>query len=390
MSFKIAISADNHLRDRQLGRADRGDDFRAAFKQIIDYAITHKLDAICFAGDVIDTTRPSPANMQFLQDMHDRTIAAELPVLVISGDHDNTTPHWISILRRKADKAKVGGFYLLDNPNKPFEVLHNMMKEPPLTVLGLPFIGKDKFKFLAMEPQLPKADVLIWHTSIQEFCGFPIQDAIKLDELPRNKYAVIGVGDIHTTLEARLEDGTLVVSPGSTELVAQNEISEKSFYVVTLYASRIGNAIAERIPLKTRPVHRYKCQTEEDVAKMLVELGTLKVKNPLVFVDYKSNLLGVPARLYATLDAEKAIIRLRRLSDDCRGLTEAETGVADGEEKVPADFVELWFAPGTGLFDVAVKLCKEETNVSEVLDEYISRRMLAIEKEAAIAAKEDN
>lgn len=382
--YELLLSADNHLRDRQFARSDRGDDFRAAFGQIFTYAINKKLDAVLLAGDVLDVKRPSPENITFLLDLHDSMVQAGIPVLCVSGDHDHTYPHWIQTLRRKREQNEgvKGGFYLLRN--ETFTLTKE--GEPDLTVHGLDYIGKDKLRYLATQEQIPATHVLLWHTTVQEFSGFPTPEAISLREFPLNKHMLIGIGDIHATEEASLADDTLVISPGSTELVKQNEGLLKTFHHIRISPdSHPGNITFERVPIKTRKALRFKCGTEEEVTAMLVEVAKYRQQNPIVFVDYKSTLEAVPGRLYSTLDGEKAIIRPRRLTDDSlvEGIIEDEADIEDDEKK-PEDFVHLWLTPGTPLFNVATQLCDEKTNVADTLDDYIKSRTKAIE----LAARE--
>lgn len=104
--------SDIHLGRRPVGGVGeysnkRFEDYFSAFGQIVDRAISEKVDALFIAGDLFDRRELSPEVLRktekFLQRLRDQ----DIEVVAIEGNHDNITPgkedeSWLVYLEKRA------------------------------------------------------------------------------------------------------------------------------------------------------------------------------------------------------------------------------------------------------------------------------------------------
>jgi DNA repair exonuclease SbcCD nuclease subunit len=361
MKIKILHSADNHLMDRHLTRIDRADDFRAGMRQFVDKAIELKVNAGILAGDVFNNRRPSPANVQFMAQMHERLKQANIPVYCVRGNHDYTDPNWVTALFAESD-AKAG---FLGSDYRRYEI---PCGEGQISILCLPYMPKDELlAYFKNNPQ--KADVVVWHGAIKEMTGFPMDSAVSLDELPVNRFRYWALGDIHkrTVVE---RDGSVLCYPGPTEMCSKDEDLEKSVTLVSIGLT--GSVEIEHIPIKTRAMRCYRFTTEEDLENALVELAEIKktAPNVMVFVRYNRGIPRVFARLSALLDPDKAIIRAEPFNPLAADINEVKKFDAEHCLK-PEDFLGEFITPGTELYTLAKALINPEADAKDLVSDYV-------------------
>lgn len=377
MSDYIIIGvADTHLRDTQYGYPSRGLDFSSSLERIVDTAINEKkfgrnIAAILHAGDLLDNTRPSPAIIKFLNKLHSKLIQARLAMYVISGNHDRTFPHWTEILEEGHDVFDAG-IICAD---------HKLIRIPlgpkhHVNVYGLPFCQKADLA-VRLETEVPKKDVdiLMWHGAVQEFVKFPMESAITLDELPKNRFQAILVGDIHVTQTEYLnDDGTIVISPGSTEMCKSDEPLQKNImelHFSTKEDQRMDGAphLAQVIPvpIKTRKYLTYKLVTEDDVTNCLQEIKEHLADNPVIMVRSHSSLPNVLSRFNVVVDRDKCILKLGNLPTSKMEVV----GIVEPTVKVkPVDHLHNFLPPGTKLFELGQLMTDPEVNEKDALEQY--------------------
>lgn len=95
--------ADIHLGFNQYGSAERQKDFYRAFNDIIvRYALPDPVDFIVIAGDFFDNRIVNPATMNQAVAVLSKLKQANIPVIVIEGNHDNkaydSSANWLSFL----------------------------------------------------------------------------------------------------------------------------------------------------------------------------------------------------------------------------------------------------------------------------------------------------
>src|SRR5581483_2483124 len=94
--IKFVHTADVHFGMENYGRIDPATgihtrllDFERAFNFCIDVAIKEKVDFLLFCGDAYKTTNPSPTQQKLMLKCLLRLYKANIPVIIIVGNHDN-------------------------------------------------------------------------------------------------------------------------------------------------------------------------------------------------------------------------------------------------------------------------------------------------------------
>jgi DNA repair exonuclease SbcCD nuclease subunit len=356
--FKIIHTADNHLRVSQFSRSSRGEDFSKAFLDVVHTAIRRKAGVILVAGDLLDSTRPSPKIIEFLKTVDTLACANGVLILVTSGNHDLTDPHWAKIAG--VESRRECGLRIIDNE---LVTLPN-----GLTVYGQPFVPKEKLA--EIRDTLPKADILMFHGMIAELTdGFKSESAIPIAMLPCERYQFIALGDIHHRKYTRV-DGCLVGYPGSTELCEAGEEDAKTVTEVTFDNGKLVGE-PEFLPVKTRQVLRFFLNTEDDVENALIQAETQKSAEPIVLFEYNAKLTTVPQRFAARLDPTKVLLRPYPMMRDpkVKGLGN------DVRDNLPlVAFLDKFLPPGTAIHTLGAALLLPSANAVELVDRYIETR----------------
>ena len=365
MKHSILHTSDSHLRVSQYGRSERGLDFQRSFLQVIDIAAREKVAAILHAGDLLDSNRPSPAIIKFLFEVNAKLRHEKIPMFVAFGDHDKTDPHWAALLDADRDPLAYheGGIFALQN---------QLVTIPgtDLTVYGQDFIGKTKERFLEVNADWPAASILLWHTQVQEFCGFPVETVVKMEELPLSKYALIALGDLHVSkYDQDPASGCWVGYPGSGELCKSDEPLQKTVSIFEFENGRVSHM--ELKELKTRVVRVYRINTEADLTSVLNEVSTLADQAPMIFGRYNAGIAGVLGRFYATIDPDKAIIRLLPIPESVSPETQKDRA-ADIKLQ---DLLPEFLTPGTAIYDVGEACLRPDAPVNELLTAYIDKKL---------------
>jgi DNA repair exonuclease SbcCD nuclease subunit len=357
--MKVLLIADTHLRTSQYARTSRGDDFAQALLNVFNLAVRERITTICISGDLLDSTRPSPKIIQFLKALDEQACQKGILILVISGNHDLTEPHWATVAGVTTTPGSCG-----------LRIIDNQLVTLPcgLTVYGQPFVNKERFLNLVSE--LPQADILLFHAMVQELTHFKDKAALELTDLPTDKYQVIALGDVHARKYVKVGN-CLVGQPGSTELCASNEDENKTATVVTFDDNLRLVGEPEFLPFATRQVLRFKLTTEEQLEQALLTAETQRHHNPIVIVEHDVALLNVQQRFASRLDPTKVILRFFPLF---KQLSAAGLG-DDMRQNLPLSaFLEKLIPPGTPLYTLAASLLTPEANTVELVDRYIESR----------------
>ncbi len=106
--IRFIHTADWHILDMQYGRSFRGDDFRRAISQVVQYAVDNKVDFIVNGGDILDKDRPSGSMMDFLFDVDRRLSRAGIPMYTVTGNHDAADPSFLTLPGYKRERTDAG------------------------------------------------------------------------------------------------------------------------------------------------------------------------------------------------------------------------------------------------------------------------------------------
>jgi DNA repair protein SbcD/Mre11 len=143
--IKLLHLADLHIGVENYGRVDpvtglhtRLLDYLARLDEAIDVGLAEGVDAVIIAGDVYKSRTPNPTHQrEFARRIH-RLRAAELPVLILTGNHDVSPAagraHAVEIF----DTLALDGVVIADRPRT--HVLET--RAGPLQVIALPWVTR--------------------------------------------------------------------------------------------------------------------------------------------------------------------------------------------------------------------------------------------------------
>lgn len=245
----IIATSDWHFGKRQYGLKFREHDRYAAGHALVDYAIKHQVPAILNGGDTLDVTRPSSKAVSQLKEIHNKLVKAKIPMYVVQGNHDRVDPPWYNLF----DAHPEFGVQLIGG--RTVEIAIGTKK---YTLAGIDEKPKDQL-IKAIE-EVKHADILLLHASVQEWIGFPSATALSLqDDIPKNRFRLVVIGDTHIHDYRELEDGTAFLSPGAIENGTKAEPRE-------FHITRLGSTLQyDTVPLPTRPVVDVYARTDDEL-----------------------------------------------------------------------------------------------------------------------------
>lgn len=182
MPLKFLHFADTHLGQETYGRMDpstglhtRLTDFSGCLHQVIDQALEAGIDAALFAGDAYRNCYPSPTHQQLFAAAIGRLVSAEVPVVMITGNHDIP----VAFGRATAlDIYDTLGGQLVQVATTP-QVIRVETRSGPLQVACLPWPSLSR---LRSDAQLIDADDDALRRRLQDLCEDEIRDlASQLD-----------------------------------------------------------------------------------------------------------------------------------------------------------------------------------------------------------------
>ncbi len=278
--MKILHFSDTHLGFNDLDRVGpngvnlREQDFYDTFTYVIDQALEIKPDLIIHSGDFFH--RPSPPNrpMIFALEQLNRLSDANIPIVVIAGNHETPKTIYTSPILKAFKTIK--GLYPVFGQNYQTFDFDN------LTIHGLPHINDERVLLEEMDKINPipdKFNIILLHTSIgkryimEEF-GEQLYPPERLELL--NKFDYVALGHWHNFQKVSILEKAWYV--GSTERMSDTEAGkEKGFCVINLEKGKVVEPVFHPVP--ARPWFRFdlkKCEdkTVEEIEKELIEMAT--------------------------------------------------------------------------------------------------------------------
>jgi len=97
---RLLHTSDTHLGYRQYHLDERRQDFADAFAEVVSAAIQQDVDAVVHAGDLFHTSRPGITPLQTVLTELQRLQDANIPFLLIVGNHERTHDrNWVELLQ---------------------------------------------------------------------------------------------------------------------------------------------------------------------------------------------------------------------------------------------------------------------------------------------------
>lgn len=369
------------MRDAHLGVIRRGPDFTKALHQAIDTARRYGCQAILNGGDILNAAKPSSQNIADLMEIDAKLVAAKLPMFVISGNHDKSSPPWLeAIVPHRLTPFP-------DCANVPIGAVTGLIPADNLTLVHdnltfhcLPFLLKES---LAAELAIlsPK-DVVLWHGSVQELMGFPDPDAAAYADLQLHKWRAFLMGDIHTRNYEDVPNGngttTLVGYCGATELVLRNDPLNYSVEIVDIPYDRSLPVRHFPVEIKTRTALAYQVNSEPQLQEVLAKISTKAHEHPIVFVRYNRDVENARTRLLAAIDSNRGIMRAEPMSAmSFGGLSALDLKNAEAARPLP-EFAGSFFPGNLRLAELGARLCSADLNPSVELSLYVDTRLQEI------------
>jgi exonuclease SbcD len=299
--LKMLHFADAHIDMANFGRHDpstglpmRVMDFLKSLDEIVDAAISERVDLVLFAGDAFKDRTPSPTFQREWGRRLMRLSRAGIPTLLLVGNHDLSPALGRAHALESFDTLEVPHVRVLD---KPAFLGPSDLDELPLQVIALPWVSRSGL-VAALETQaletsqvyeqlvdrlielvhgwLEAADaslplVLAAHCSVQGavyggertvMLGNDLVLPGSLVKDPRLDY--VALGHIHKPQDLNPGAHPPVIYPGSIERVDFGEVQDEKFYVIA-HLERGAVQVEWRQLKNLRPfVDRYVCLQNAD------------------------------------------------------------------------------------------------------------------------------
>lgn len=332
----VAHLADCHLRATQYGSKQRGEKFYIGILHAIHKAYEKGAQLILCSGDLLDSNNPGPGVVMVQLRTIDEVLKDfGLPMLVIKGNHDNVDPSWLYQFQKEEAPDIYPGICPIGGC-KSFQYKDN----PPLKIEGYNYMPSDQFRDLLNSHQDgPKADILMWHGEVKEFCGYPKEEAISMQDFPQNVWKLVAMGDQHIHKHiVRDSDGLVVAYPGSTEMCSESEEAEKKmkFYEWSSNGSEWALSKIYSVPFKTQKVYRAAITTQEELTEVIEALETEK-NSMLAYIRYDKRIPDIVGRLTEASKESEHILRLTPMMPDRPDMNAISR---EAVIKGPSDFFE--------------------------------------------------
>lgn len=287
--IKFIHTADIHFGMENYGRIDpktgihtRLLDFKRALDACIDRALEEKVDFFLFSGDAYKTANPSPTQQRLLFQCLLRLFKADIPVVLVIGNHDNPLSFGKAHALDIFDELPIGGFHVIAKPTS----LTINTKHGPVNIVGIPWPSRtniaidDKYKHASsteltqhisktvagliahyaqeLDPNIPA--VLAGHLTVSNgiFSGSEKRAIYGTDplflpsQLAIRPFDYVALGHLHRYQNLNPHGYPAIVYAGSIERVDFGERKEdKGFCLVTIKEK--NNTIHEFIKVPTRP-----------------------------------------------------------------------------------------------------------------------------------------
>ncbi|MGB9674401.1 MAG: metallophosphoesterase family protein [Anaerolineales bacterium] len=266
---KILHFADAHIDMANYGRHDpqtglplRVLDFLKSLDEIVDQAISQKVDLVIFAGDAYKDRNPAPTFQREWGKRIMRLSRANIPTILLVGNHDSSPATGRANTLDPFQTLEVPNVRVIDKPQflKPSDLWGE-----PLQIIALPWIPRSSLianldlsgvdlkniheqienRIIKLvqdwleqaDPQLPC--ILTAHASVQGaklgaersiMLGndFTLSGSLVRD--PRLDY--VALGHIHLSQNLNENNHPPVIYPGSIERVDFSEAKDKKYYVI--------------------------------------------------------------------------------------------------------------------------------------------------------------
>jgi DNA repair exonuclease SbcCD nuclease subunit len=295
--------------------------------------------------------------------------ALGIPMFTITGNHDYSSPSWLSTLFPDPCADAVSGIYPLDGLFVSFR---------GFTITGIPPYTARVFeeKYEEISTQTRHSDVVLYHGFVTgivpAFTGDKrVLDVAGLPLSSRNKAVLLG--DIHVqgfVNKPRPGGGEVLIGyPGSLEMCSKSESTNKSIPMIRLNSD--SATVESLVPLEIRTFISKTVKTTEDLDNLVAEVSAVKHSHPVVLVEFDRGLTETVTRLHAILDMQRSVVRCYPLPQEARTAARVKDN-EDADTLGIEHFVSSRFAEEPELGDVAMRLLRNgDNNAASIIGDFV-------------------
>ena len=298
--MKFAHISDAQLGYVQYGLTQRADDFDLAFRNAVDLAVSNKVDAVVFGGDMFELARPAGKHVKLMQQCVERLRKqSRIAVLGIEGNHDIANGKWLDVC----------GIHDLERDGP--------WKSPDGVVIGGLGYRREHRVLADLEVYLAEhahsknhtgIDVLALHQAVAEHVPFTTLKAANIVQIAkRHGLRHLAMGHIHAMYSSTI-DGVSIVCPGSLEMTDIDEPREKYIAITEIGATRHFPAKTDLVRIPGKPILYYVIESEEMLKQACDELPGSRAA--VVVAKISSDIVDGMARLATAADNAKVPHRL--------------------------------------------------------------------------------
>ncbi|RCK73818.1 MAG: Exonuclease SbcD [Anaerolineae bacterium] len=308
---KILHFADAHIDLANFGRHDpqtnlplRVLDFLRSLDEIVDTAISERVDLVLFAGDAFKDRNPSPTFQREWGKRIMRLSRANIPTVLLVGNHDMTPALGRAHALDAFETLEVPFVHVIDQPRL---LLPDQLEGVPLQILALPWLSRSRLMaalnlspaelkdideaidarlrmvledwFSQLDPSLPT--LFAAHATV-EGATYGAERSVMLGNdlrlglslLRDQRLDYVALGHIHLAQDLNAGRHPPIIYPGSIERVDFGEAKDDKFFVVA-EVERGQTQVHWRRLTHIRPFIDLRCRIDSPVSAMERILATL-------------------------------------------------------------------------------------------------------------------
>lgn len=354
----LHIGMTNYSRlDPETGLETRLGDFFKTFDEIVDYAISEKVDAVLFAGDMYKTRDPSPTQQRGVGERIKRLTKSGIPLVLVVGNHDTPNTDGKANTLDIYSTLEVDQVTVIRTP----QLINLPTKSGNLQIIGLPWLQKGDLKLLGdkmvglyerlKDQQAGGPAVIIGHLEVagamfgsEKGLVLGSDITIPLSLLTDHRLNYVALGHIHKYQE--LSKNPPVVYSGSPERIDFGEEKEEKGFVIV----EIGKASSYKfVPTNARKFCTITIKLKDDdqnpTQTVLDEITRSSVKDKIVRV-----LINIPADLQKEIEIDKikrSLADANYIASISRNVERKERTKIDSNEEVerltPLEALAIYF-----------------------------------------------
>lgn len=304
---KLLISSDSHLGCRLYGEDFREQDYRDAFKEMIDIAIEENVDKVIHAGDLFHTPTPSSKNLSFCMKQLLRLKEKNIEFLSIVGNHERKLDEqWLDLYSEVDASRRLN--------TEPIEINNDI----DIAIYGVDAINNSwwdskefNFKDVSADINIVVMHELFTPPVPEHKSDHPLSDVD--DKIKNINTDILIVGDFHKKISNTYPKyGFDLFYPGPTERTAHNQ-GEPGVFIFEIDKKYENNYTYRR-----RKINNRREFLKEDInLDKYSSIDKIRRKAEQLVIDTNNNKKPI---LIANITGNSKIESLKELREELEGL----------------------------------------------------------------------